>query len=210
MSHRRLLIDNDAFVLLAGASLLDEAITLAGFSPPDARRLRSLEFMLRKGARAFQKYPAEVINRALEDCVRIKPLEEVPSREAQSAFEQAIGVDEGEAVLYGVVAEHQFHFLASNDKTAMRAVAGSPQLAQIRGQVAGRIVCMEWLLGKFLATLGPEVTAQRFTQLIATEKRLGAILSPAATGRPEDCLVAAESFLSGLRRDLGQDFLFIG
>lgn len=210
MSKRRLLIDNDAFVLLAGARLLDDAIAEVGFAVAEARRLRSLEFMLRKGARAFQKYPAEVISRALEACVRILPLEEVPSRGTQSAFERAIGVDEGEAVLYGVVAESEFHFLASNDKTATRAVARAAELADIRARVAGRIVCVEWLVRRFLATLGPEMTAQRFTQLIATDKRLAAILSPATTGRPEDCLVAAGSFLSGLRRDLGQGFLFDG
>jgi hypothetical protein len=68
MSTRRLLIDNDAFVLLAGAGLLEDAIARAGFLVKESRRLASLEFMLRKPAKAFQKYPAEVISRALEAC----------------------------------------------------------------------------------------------------------------------------------------------
>ncbi|MEI9960075.1 MAG: hypothetical protein WDM76_02770 [Limisphaerales bacterium] len=55
MSARRLLIDNDAFVLLSGAGLLEDAISEAGFSMEDSRRLASLEFMLRKPAKAFQK-----------------------------------------------------------------------------------------------------------------------------------------------------------
>lgn len=208
MSQRRLLIDNDAFVLLAGANLLEEAVTEAGFTMAEARRLRSLEFMLRKNARAFQKYPAEVISRALESCARVEPLEEVPSVTTQAAFEAITGVDEGEAVLYGVLAEHEFHFLASNDKTAMRAVAGNTKLAAIRGKVAGRIICMEWLVKKLLNSQGATLTAQRFAQLVAQDKRLFSILSPAISGRPDDCLVAANSFLSGLHRDLGADFLY--
>lgn len=48
MSQRRLLIGNDAFIMLAGASLLEQAISEAGFTMAEARRLRSLEFMLRK------------------------------------------------------------------------------------------------------------------------------------------------------------------
>ena len=207
MSERRLLIDNDAFIMLAGASLLEEAITEAGFSAAEARRLRSLEFMLRKPARAFQKYPAEVISRALEACARIAPLTDIPSGATQAVFEHVSGVDEGEAVLYGVMAEHELHFLASNDKTAMRAIVG---LTETRARVAGRVVCMEWLVKRFLSSLGPELTAQRFAQLVATDKRLSVILSPATSGRPQDCVVAVESFLNGLERDLGEDFLFKG
>lgn len=141
-------------------------------------------------------------------CARVAPLDEVPNLATRAAFEKVCGVDEGEAVLYGVLAEHGFHFLASNDKTAMRAVAGDSRLAAIRGRVAGRVVCMEWLAGRLIKTHGAALTAQRFAQLVALDKRLGAILSPANSGRPEDCLPAAESFLNGLHRDLGMDFLF--
>lgn len=204
---RRLLIDNDAFILLAGASLLEEAVTEAEFTLAESRRLNSLEFMLRKGARAFQKYPAEVISRALEACARVSPLEDVPSLETRAVFEKTSGVDEGEAVLYGVVAEHQFHFLASNDKTAMRAIAHSPDLVVIRGRVAGRVICLEWLVKHLVGTYGAELTAERFRQFVNLDKRLAAILSPATSGRPQDCAVAADSFLNGLRRELGEDFL---
>ena len=67
-------------------------------------------------------------------------MEEVPSGETQAAFERVSGVDEGEAVLYGILPEREFHLLASNDKTAMRAVATNVQLAKIRGLIAGRVV----------------------------------------------------------------------
>ena len=154
MSERRLLIDNDAFVLLAGASVLEETIREAGFAIAEARRLRSLEFMLRKRARAFQKYPAEVVNRALEACARIAPVELAPDAATLEVFAGIAGVDEGEAVLFGLMAEHQLHFLASNDKTAMRAVAANPKLKEIRKQIAGRVYCMELLVEKLLVSIG--------------------------------------------------------
>ena len=69
---------------------------------------------------------------------------------------------------------------------------------------------MEWVVRRFLENLGPEIGVQRFAQLVDREKRLGMIFSPATTGRPEDCLDATDSFLNGLRRELGQDFLFDG
>jgi hypothetical protein len=128
--------------------------------------------------------------------------------ETLAAFEQISDVHEGEAVLYGVVAEQEFHFLASNDKTAMRAIAGNPKLAAIRARVAGRVICLEWLVKRLIDTHGAELTAERFMQIVNLDKRLGTILSPATSGRPQDCALAAESFLNGLRRELGEDFLY--
>jgi hypothetical protein len=207
MSTRRLLIDNDAFVLLAGAGLLEDAIARAGFLVKESRRLASLEFMLRKPAKAFQKYPAEVISRALEACARVPKLEEAPTAAALESFARVVGVNDGEAVFLGLMMERQFHFLASNDKTAMKAVATDPKLKDVRKQVAGRIYCMELLLEKLIASKGPEVVAQRFAPLMTMEKRICTILSPANTGRPQDCQDAVKSFLAGLRRDFGDDFL---
>src|SRR5438105_1937853 len=99
MSQRRLLIDNDAFMLLAGASVLRQAVESLGFGYEEIRRLPALLPMLRKPARAFQKYPAEVLSRALEECDRVAALEEAPSLETQSQFAPGIqGVDAGEAL----------------------------------------------------------------------------------------------------------------
>ncbi len=209
MSERCLLVDNDAFVLLAGAGLFHEAIDALGFAYAEARRLPALVHMLRKRARAFQKYPPEVLSRALEECDQVRELVEVPSSETQGLFAPGIQeVDAGEALLLGVAAEHSLFYLASNDKRAMRAVATDARLKRLRSMVAGRVICMEAVTRKLIQAEGLEAVAQRFGGVTASDKRLAAILSPASTGRPQDCLAAAESFLSGLRRELGDDFLF--
>lgn len=209
MSQRRLLIDNDAFILLAGASLLKQAIAQLGFELDQARRLPALLPMLRKPARAFQKYPREVLSRALEECDLVAEIDEAPSVTTRELFASGIqGVDDGEAVLLGLTAEHSFYYLASNDKTAMRAVAKEARLMGIRKAVAGRVICMESVTLKLIQTQGPEAVAQRFGAVGASDKRLASILSPASSGRPQDCLVAAESFIASLRRELGNDFLF--
>ncbi len=85
-------------------------------------------------------------------------------------FSGIVGVNDGEAVLLGLMMERPFHFLASNDKTAMKAVAADPKLKDVRKQVAGRVYCMELLIEKLIATKGPEVIAQRFAPLMTMEK----------------------------------------
>lgn len=111
MSQRRLLLDNDAFILLAGASLLREAINQLGFEFAEARRLPALLHMLRKPARAFQKYPREVLSRALEECDLVAELDEAPSVKTQELFAGGVqGVDAGEAVLFGLTADHSLYY----------------------------------------------------------------------------------------------------
>lgn len=208
MSERRLLIDNDAFVLLAGAGYLQQSVETLGFDYADARRLASLEPMLRKPAKAFAKHPAEIRLRAMEECRRVAVVAEVPSTDMAVQLGDVTGLDAGEALLFGVAASRSLHFLASNDKRAMREVATHPGLALIRAAVAGRVVCIETIVKLLIDQEGASEVAKRFGLLGDLDKRLGVIFSPAALGHPEQCLEAVESFLNGLQQTFGADFLF--
>lgn len=126
-----LLIDSDAFVLLAGAGVLEQAIELLGFDPAHALRLSPLPAMLGRG-RAFKRYPADLLQRAQIACARIVALE---SRPDPVLFEQLVSVpdiDEGEALLYATVAEKENWVLLSGDKRAMKALAGEQSLVADR------------------------------------------------------------------------------
>lgn len=209
MTKRLLLLDNDAFILLAGAGVLRETVEMLGFAFNDARRLPTLIHMLRKPSRSLQGYPKDVLQRALEDCDRVPALEDVPTTETVGVFaESAADVQDGEALLLGVAAEHSLYLLASNDKRAMRGVATDAALKSIRDAVAGRIICMEAIVKKTIMTHGPVVAAEKLKMLGKLDKRIGIILSPASSGRAEDCIEAAQSFLNGLNAELGEGFLF--
>ena len=209
MSSRRLLLDNDAFILLAGAGILRETIELLGFAFEDARRLTELPFMLRKPSVSLRSYPADVLQRALEDCERVAAIEDVPTDETIFTFaESDADVQDGEALLFGVAAEHGLYFLASNDKRAMRGVASDSSLKPIRDAVRGRVVCLEAVIKRFILTYGPEAAAQKLSTLAKLDKRSRSILSPAESGRPQDCLEGVNSWLNGLHKDMGQGFLY--
>jgi hypothetical protein len=167
--------------------------------------LDALFHMLRKPARAFLKYPAEVRSRALDLCQQVAILESVPSADMIQAVQ---GLDSGEALLYGVAAENPCVYLASNDKRAMEQVATVEIYSTVRSGVAGRVVCMEQVVRRLIEDRGAGFVAKRFEALGESDKRIGSILSPARSGRPQDCLLAANSYLSGLKVKLGEDFLF--
>jgi hypothetical protein len=206
---KRLLLDNDIFLLLSGAGLLDETIGALGFTLAEARRLDALAHMLRKRARALSKYSEEILTRAADDCTRVAVIDEEPDGQMMELFTaHGAQVHGGEAVLLSLTASHETYLLGTNDKTALRAVASEPGLSALRERVAGRIVCLEIVMQRLIELLGTEELARRITPVLRFEPRLFAIFSPVQSGRPEDCPIAVESFLAGLRRELGEDFLW--
>ena len=206
---KRLLLDNDIFLLLSGAGLLDETIGALGFTLAEARRLDALAHMLRKRARALSKYSEEILTRAADDCTRVAVIDEEPDGKMMELFTaHGAQVHGGEAVLLSLAASHETYLLGTNDKTALRAVASEPGLSALRERVAGRIVCLEIVMQRLIERLGTEELARRIAPVLRFEPRLFAIFSPVQSGRPEDCPIAVESFLAGLRRELGEDFLW--
>lgn len=203
-----LLIDSDAFILLAGAGLLTRAIELLGFQVRNSRRLGALEPMLRKPSRSLKRHPAEALSRALEACKVVSPLERAPDDATKAMLGEHPNVDDGEALIFAVVATHTHCLMASNDKTAMRAVATDPGLRKLRSKVAGRVICLEALVRLLLQHDGPKAIAQAFGGHGASDRRLAAILSCVAGGRPQDCLPAADSFLARLEEEFGAGFLW--
>ena len=205
----RLLLDNDIFLLLSGAGLLEESVAALGFSLAEARRLDSLEHMLRKPARAFSRYSAEILTRAANDCSRVAALDEEPDAQMLELLDaHGTNVHGGEAVLLALTASHRDYYFGTNDKTALRAVACEPGLAELRKRVAGRILCLETAARRLIERMGAEEVATRLAPVLRFDARLFAIFSPAQSGHPEDCSIAVESFLSGLRREFGEDFLW--
>ena len=138
---KRLLLDNDIFLLLSGAGLLEDAIAALGFTLAQARRPDALAHMLRQRARALSKYSEEILARTADDCARIAAIDEEPDAAMMELFAaHGAQVHGGEAVLLALTAAHGAYLLGTNDENALRCVAGEPGLIEIRERVAGRVI----------------------------------------------------------------------
>ena len=110
--------------------------------------------------------------------------------------------------MLALTASHEDYYFGTNDKAALRAVAREAGLAELRERVAGRIICLEIVAKRLIERMGAEELATRLAPVLRFDSRLFVIFSPAGSGRPEDCPIAIESFISDLRRELGGDFLW--
>ncbi len=118
MPDQRLLIDNDAFIILAGTDLLTEALSVLGYTPEQALRLAALPHMLGKSKQLKARYPADIITKAGAACDQIPALKD---REGDpEVFERLINahddLNDGEALMLTVAVERHGYSVLTGDR----------------------------------------------------------------------------------------------
>lgn len=201
---RLLLIDNDAFVLLAGSGHLQAVLATLGLTLADCRYNAPFPFVFRKKIKPNLKESA--IKRIERAIAQVKPLELQPTPGLQQQLLAESAIDVGEAVLFGVLAEHPATLLTTNDKRALRALSHSPQLAAIRRAVSGRIIAVESIIRHLVETRTVEVVANGFTEVSVADTRLSVIFSANNIANPSQCREAIESYLKYAIDECGDDF----
>ena len=210
MTERRLLVDSDVFVLLAASGSLLRAAELLGFSQDQLRRLDALTHMLRESKRVQKKYSQEIRDRAGGVAHAVSPIIERPADDDRLQLLLSIkGIDEGEALLYGLLAESASCWLTSGDKTSMRALVGQDALQPVRQLIAGRVICLESILKMLVQTDGVAAVAQAWLPLKDSYKSLSVIFSEVNCNDQKQCLECLDSILNDLKTTLGSDFLFL-
>jgi hypothetical protein len=207
MMDRQLIIDNDAFVLLAAAGQLDRSIGLLGFTIGQTRRLPALSHMLTRSlegkGKAFQKFTEAHRQQAINEASRFTGIEARPADdEISQLLAPAIGFD---APLYATIAESSALWLNSADVAAMRKVCSSTDYDAVKKAMRGRVVSLESLAYRFIDSEGYEEAAAAFSPVAYANKTIKCIFP--ATPNPADQLESARSYLRSLCNELGRGFL---
>jgi hypothetical protein len=208
MAERELLVDSDNFIVFAASGLLPRAAEVLGFNLPDLKRLDALPHMLRGSKTYREKYSERTRQLAFEVAEKVSPIIARPKDDdVLQLLISTPGIDEGEALLYGLVAETESCFLTTGDKRSMRSL-GLPALAPICRKVSGRIICLETVLKKLIVADGVEVIYAAMQSLVPNHKSLVTILSEANRADQRQCVECLDSVLGSLKAELGADFLF--
>lgn len=205
--ERKLLIDNDAFVLFAGAGMLDAVLQLLGFAPADVLRLPSLPSMLGRG-RAFKDYPPDVKQRAQIACERFATVDAKPDAKLLQALVGVQNIDDTDAVLYALLAENPNWMFLSGDKRAMKALCNEPTIAHVRDAVRGRVVCIEMVVDQLVRAATAAAICEAFKPLRPVSRTLSVVLSDGNAADHAQCLIATTSYYADIKSDLTDGFLF--
>jgi hypothetical protein len=203
---RLLLVDSDAFILLAGSGHLGHVLSLLELTLDDCRYIAALPFMFRR--KLSRGLPAPVIARIEAAFAQARVLDMQPSPSLQEQLVAIPEIDVGEAVLFGILAENQSFLLTTNDKRALRSLSTTAELATIRAAVAGRIIPIESIARRLCQTHTVAAIAPGFVEVAAKDTFLATVFTPHAIANPDQCFEAIDSYLADVRKECGEDLFF--
>lgn len=200
----QLLIDSDAFVLLAAAGLLDRAITCLGFARDDARRLDALAGMLRRGKTFADLTEME---RACAEtwCDRIAPFRESPSPDSMQQLAGIANIDSPEATLFATCYDNPKAVLLTGDKRALRALAKrAPVFCQ---SLNGRVACLEQVVACMVRSDGVADIFSALASRVLHHKTLTVCLSEVNRANQGECLRVLQVYIDDVAKDMPANWL---
>jgi len=159
----RLLLDTDAFCLLAAGGFLHDAFEVLGVDLTGCRRLPAVPHMLRRGG-LRKRLGAELCDPLIPIAYQV-PVLEPPSDAWLDRLTPVHAIDAGEAQIFAAAAERRI-MVISGDK---RALVALKDIEEFVGVLAGRIVVKEAMLLALCDHLGAEEVRRRLEPLMAVD-----------------------------------------
>ncbi len=205
--HPRLVIDNDIFVILCAADLLDLWLDSENYANSDVYILPTLCHMLRKeSGRMCRSHARIILSDALQQTEKYRPVPEQTDLSLLDKFLSVTEIDVGEAQIFTFMVHQDAMFAATNDKRSLTALCAQAELAS---QLNGRFYCLEVIIERLSVKIGWDMLKSKIDTMRCKEqneghridKRLDTLFSP----RLHDASSAKEGLRSFLN-DIYQKF----
>lgn len=211
MNDSLLLVDSDAFTLLAAADLLEPLAEALGINPACIRRLPALPHQLDRGRRLRKQYDAAAIARARAACDEYPAVPGIPTDlDRLARLNQEPNLDEGEALLFALLCEYPSWLLTTGDKRAVIALGTAAGLQDVRDQLRGRILPLEAALIRLVEHLGAKTLGEHLQPQAKSYKTLEILFGFKDEFDDAECLRQLNSYLRDLVAQAGGDLLFAG
>lgn len=127
---------------------------------------------------------------------------EVPAEEIL-LFEDTLGIDAGEAVMFAATARRGDFILATGDKVCLRALAGCPECKSIAERMAGRVICLEQVVQRCIGTRGFAAVSGKIIPALDCDQALNAIFGTGLTASAAGVEDGLNSYIRELRGATG-------
>lgn len=208
MTNPLLLVDSDAFTLLAAADLLEPLAEALAIDPAGIRRLPALPHQLDRGRRLRKQYDAGALARARTACERYPAVPGIPTDlDRLARLNQVSHLDEGEALLFALLCEHPSWLLTTGDKRAVIALGTAAELQDIRDQLRGRVLPLEATLIRLVHHLGAKMLGERLQPLATAHMTVEILFGFKEAFDDAECLRQLDSYLRDLIAQAGGNLL---
>lgn len=170
---KKLLIDNDIFILLSITETWDDWVNILGIEQENIYALPSLRSMLKSGKKLYRHIELlgdERVKMVQEKAESLERLILTEEQENYISFFQSSSVDEGEAMLFAVLATTENEFMATKDFRCLKELAQQSQEKQ--KLVKGKIYCAEQMIISLYQKYGFTYVVDHFRPIRHMEKAM--------------------------------------
>jgi hypothetical protein len=119
------------------------------------------------------------------------------------------GIDAGEAILFSATVEFAQYFLATGDKTSLRALALTPVCLPIAQRIRGHVICLEQIVKRLIQHFGFLYVKNKIVPARACDTALSAAFGSGWAATEPNVLAALDSYINEMR-SLPIDLLTVG
>lgn len=199
------LTDNDIILKLACCDLLSEAVDALGTTLSEVLVLNSAVHVLLRPKQpgkgiVKQNQPEYERLRTFFDAVRV--IDIAPSADEQLAFNDVLGIDPGEAVLFSTTGVYADCILATSDKRSLIALCGASGevCGRVRNRLKGRVVCFEQTVLRIIDRLGFVPTLAKVVSGRHCDTALRAVFGSGLSAIESGVREGLSSYIEDLRR----------
>lgn len=167
------LSDNDIVEKLAICDLLDEALGAFGATREDVLVIPTLKHRIGIGTprpKTVDRLGQIVAARLVKFLSTIREIDDYSAEDHAmlESLDDSVEIDAGEIVLLAATARFTDYLLLTGDKRCLRAVATSPECAEIAARIQGRVVCFEQVICRVIRHTGFERVRAKVVPVLAT------------------------------------------
>ncbi len=198
------LLDNDLIRKLAICDLLDESLDALQASRGEALVLPTAKYVLlkpiKKPERAKERLGEALFDRLNAFLNGVQSLDEQPSAEEQLVFDDIVGIDPGEAVLFSATARFDDVLLATGDKTSLYALAANPTCQEVCRRLNGKVICLEQVIVRVIEDIGFDQARAKIVPGADCDIALRAIIGSGLEATESIVRAGLESYIRDLRK----------
>jgi hypothetical protein len=185
---------------LATCDLLDDALAALGLTYSDVYVLPTARGQVKRLKRQYGREVGERLSRFLSS-VQIIPWDS-PSDELL-LFEDAFGIDGGEAIIFAATAQLDSFLVATGDKTSLRSLAADNKFRAVTIRLAGRVICLEQIIGRCIDQFGFGRVKDKVVPAVDCDQALRAIFGSGLLATKDGVLDGIDGYVADLRSSTG-------
>lgn len=200
------LTDNDIIKKLAICNLLDEAFIALDVAYADVLVLPTAKYRLgiaKNVEKTRAQLGTDTFDRLSLFFEKTSEINTTPSPAEQQLFEDAIGIDAGEAILFSATANFSDLLVATGDKKSLRALQLLPNADVIRLRMSGRVICFEQIIHLIIKSEGFDLVRDRVVPCCDCDTVLRCAFGSGMDATEDVVLGCLLSYTNHLRNETG-------